>query len=194
MTTIQVKAAEQAALGPVINTLMHAFADDPAARWMYPNAEDYQNHFPDFIRAFGGGAFESGMVHETMDFEGVALWLPPGAHPDDNAIVELISRSVLQPIHGPLFALFDAMAGYHPREAHWHLTLLGVEPRRQGLGYGSALLDRALAKCDAERTLAYLESTNIKNIPLYLRHGFEVLGTIQVGTSPPITPMIRKPH
>jgi hypothetical protein len=41
---------------------------------------------------------------------------------------------------------------------------------------------------------AYLESTNPKNIPLYERHGFEVLGTIQVGTSPAVCPMLRRPR
>ena len=40
--------------------------------------------------------------------------------------------------------------------------------------------------------LACLESSNPKNIPLYERHGFELLGTIQVGASPPIFPMLRK--
>jgi hypothetical protein len=42
--------------------------------------------------------------------------------------------------------------------------------------------------------LAYLESSNLRNVPLYERHGFKVLGTIQAGGSPPITPMLRKPR
>ena len=46
---------------------------------------------------------------------------------------------------------------------------------------------------DEDGTPAYLESSNPVNISLYQRHGFEVLGTIQVGTSPPITPMLRQP-
>ena len=51
-----------------------------------------------------------------------------------------------------------------------------------------------LDACDRDHAPAYLESNNPKNVPLYERHGFELLGTIQAGTSPPIFPMLRKPR
>jgi hypothetical protein len=38
---------------------------------------------------------------------------------------------------------------------------------------------------------AYLESSNPAKVPLYERHGSVILGTIQVGSSPPIFPMLR---
>jgi hypothetical protein len=38
------------------------------------------------------------------------------------------------------------------------------------------------------------ESTNPRNVPLYERHGFERLGTIQSGSSPPLFPMLRRPR
>lgn len=63
----------------------------------------------------------------------------------------------------------------------------------QGNGFGSALLKHALIACERDNRLAFLESTNPGNDPLYQRHGFEVLGKIQVGTSPTIFPMLRKP-
>ena len=50
----------------------------------------------------------------------------------------------------------------------------------------------ALAQCDGERKAAFLESSNPKNVSLYERHGFEVLGRIQVGASPILFPMLRK--
>lgn len=34
----------------------------------------------------------------------------------------------------------------------------------------------------------------MSNITLYERHGFEVMGTIQVGAAPPVTPMLRRPR
>jgi ribosomal protein S18 acetylase RimI-like enzyme len=76
--------------------------------------------------------------------------------------------------------------------AHWHLPMIGVLPGLQGRGLGSALLHHALAHIDRTRLPAYLESSSERNVPLYLRHGFEVMGIIQVGSSPPIFPMIRQ--
>jgi ribosomal protein S18 acetylase RimI-like enzyme len=61
----------------------------------------------------------------------------------------------------------------------------------QGRRYGSALLQHILLQCNRDHAPAYLESTNPANIRLYERHGFEVLDTIQVGSSPPIFPMLR---
>jgi ribosomal protein S18 acetylase RimI-like enzyme len=86
------------------------------------------------------------------------------------------------------------MASYHPPEPHWYLPLLGVDPTRQGQGVGSALLQHATARCDQAGQLAYLESSNPANVPLYERHGFEIVGQIQAGTSPTFHPMVRKPR
>jgi GNAT superfamily N-acetyltransferase len=74
-----------------------------------------------------------------------------------------------------------------------YLPLLGVDPLYHGKGLGSVLMQHAIVICDQDNKPAYLESSNPKNIPFYERHGFELLGTIQVNTSPPIFPMLRKP-
>ncbi|MEW6149322.1 MAG: N-acetyltransferase, partial [Pseudomonadota bacterium] len=42
-----------------------------------------------------------------------------------------------------------------------------------------------------EGIAAYLESSNPRNISLYKRHGFKIIGEIQHGTSPTMTPMLR---
>ena len=65
---------------------------------------------------------------------------------------------------------------------------------RQGAGYGTELMKHALQRCDADRKLAYLESSNPRNTPFYERLGFERLGAIQAGTFPQIVPMLRKPR
>ena len=57
---------------------------------------------------------------------------------------------------------------------------------------GSALLRYALEQCDRDGMPAYLESSNPRNIPLYQRHGFEIIGTIQAGSSPTVVPMLRR--
>ena len=79
----------------------------------------------------------------------------------------------------------------HPETEHWYLPAMGVDPLHQGKGYGSALIERGLEICDHNHVAAYLESTNPMNIPLYQRFGYEVVGEIQAGSSPTITPMFR---
>lgn len=194
MKTIEAATVNPSDSARAVRTIVLAFTDDPAARWMYPDLAEYLEYFPQFVSAFGGHAFCTGGADQTDEFRGAALWLPPGVHPDDDEVVELISRSVPERNQPAMFSLFEQMARYHPREPHWHLPMIGVEPWEHGRGYGSALLHHGLARCDAEGVPAFLESSNVRNIPFYERHGFEVLGTIQVEASPPITPMLRRPR
>jgi ribosomal protein S18 acetylase RimI-like enzyme len=72
--------------------------------------------------------------------------------------------------------------------------MIGTDPRVQGTGIGSQLMRTALARCDSEATLAYLETANPRNVPLYRRFGFEVIGEIQVGKAPRMLPMLRRPR
>jgi ribosomal protein S18 acetylase RimI-like enzyme len=84
------------------------------------------------------------------------------------------------------------MAAYHPGNPHWYLPTIGIEPRLHGKGLGSALLTEALSRCDQEHMPAYLESSNPANAAFYRRLGFEALGVIRAGHSPPMVPMLRR--
>ena len=80
-------------------TLVLAFVTDPAIRWLYPDAQQYVTHFPRFLAAFGGRAFDEKTAWRFRDFSSVALWLPPGAEPDSDAIVAVLSESVAPEKH-----------------------------------------------------------------------------------------------
>jgi GNAT superfamily N-acetyltransferase len=171
-----------------------AFGGDPPCRWAWPDPQQYLEGFPRFAQAFGGGAIEHGTANYYAGFSGVALWLPPGAAPDEAALVRVIQDTVADGRKDAMFAMFEQMDVFHPREAHWHLPLIGVDPAHQGKGIGAALLRHVLKACDGQKVLAYLEATSPRNVPLYQRHGFEALGSIQVADSPPVVPMVRKPR
>jgi ribosomal protein S18 acetylase RimI-like enzyme len=175
----------------LLEVMTSAFETDPAARWVYPDVEQYRRNFPAFAQAFGGRALERDTAYYSNGFSGAALWLPPGIGPDEEAMMALLEHTIPESEKQAAFAVFEQMGSYHPAEPHWYLPLIGVVPSMQGKGHGSALLQKALLQCDRDRTLAYLESSNPRNIPLYQRHGFELLGTIQVEKSPPIFPMLR---
>jgi ribosomal protein S18 acetylase RimI-like enzyme len=114
--------------------------------------------------------------------------------PDGKAL-EKVFRGTANPEHmSELLATFEKMGQAHPKEPHWYLPMIGVDPKAQGQGLGGELMRHALARCDREKALAYLETANPRNIPLYRRFGFEVMDEIQVGAAPRMTPMVRQPR
>jgi ribosomal protein S18 acetylase RimI-like enzyme len=186
-----VTASDESSL---IDVLVRAFSTDPVSRWAWPNPQQFLMHFPSFVRALGGKAFKHGSAYYVDGYAGAALWLPPDVLPDEAALNNIFQQTVSEQIQKNVLAVFEQMDRYHPNEPHWYLPLMGVDPFQQGKGFGSVLMQHALVHCDRDSKLAYLESTNPKNISLYQRHGFELLGTIQVGMSPPLFPMLRRPR
>ena len=193
MAELEVRTATQSEIDQCVATIVLAFSGDPAARWAFSDPKTYFEIFPRFVKAFGGRAFEHGSAHHVPGCA-AALWLPPGVEPDEETMVALIESAVAENDREAMFGVFEQMAAFHPQEPHWYLPLIGADPAKQGNGHGSALLRHALAICDRDRMPAYLEASSPRNVPLYRRHGFEVLGTVQAGNSPPITPMLRKPQ
>ncbi len=178
----------------IIPSLVLAFSNDPAVRWMYPDPFQYLTYFPHFVRIFGGKAFELSTAYASDGYSGAALWFSPGVDPDIELTIGILQESVFESDRTDVFAVLEQMGEYHPKEPHWYLPMIGVEPTQQGKGYGSALMQHVLAQCDRDRFPAYLEASKPANVAFYQRHGFEVLSTIQVGASPPIFPMVRYPQ
>jgi ribosomal protein S18 acetylase RimI-like enzyme len=194
MTLPIVKTAIESDEASVIDALKLAFVADPATRWVWPDPQKYLSHFSSFARAFGGKAFAYESAHYVGNYSGAALWLPPNVHPDVDQLISLLQSTGSDEAKKDGPEVFEKMSSYHPNEPHWYLPLLGVDPLHHGKGLGSALMQHAIVTCDLDNKFAYLESSNPKNIPFYERHGFELLGTIQVNTSPSIFPMLRKPR
>jgi GNAT superfamily N-acetyltransferase len=183
--------AGEAEINHAIGTLVLAFGTDPVARWMYYEPDQYLLHIPRLFRALGTSSFEAGAAQRSGDGLGVALWLPPGVARDDESLEVVIAESILKEKQVDVGAVFEQTERYRPTEPHWYLSLIGVEVLHRNKGCGAALLEHGLCQCDREHSPAYLWSSNSQNSSLYQRHGFEVVATIQVGSSPPVFPMLR---
>lgn len=194
MDTPIVRAAGPSDEEGVVAVITLAFSADPMARWATPDPARYVAAMPQVVRAFGGNAFVHGSADYLEEYSGAAMWLPPGVDPDGERMIALVQENAPPSVLPDLMRVMEQMGAYHPSEPHWYLPLIGVDPARHGNGLGSALMRHALRRSDADGVPAYLESSNPRNIPLYERHGFEILGTIQVGSSPTLVPMLRKPR
>jgi ribosomal protein S18 acetylase RimI-like enzyme len=190
MNVPEVAVAAEEERDRVLSTILLGFSADPLVRWLYPQASDYVHSVPVFD-AFCGGAIEQGTAYRTGNFEGAALWFPPGFGPDMVKLSELLTNTISESVLEDVFRVFEAMGGLHPDEAHWYLPVIGVDPAHQGAGMGAALMKHALQIIDAQGLPACLESSNPRNISLYQRHGFEIVDSIQFGGSPVVTPMYR---
>lgn len=176
----------------VIATLVSAFIADPVERWLFPEPLEYLTHFAAFVAAFAGDAFDRQTVWRLADFSAVAMWIPPGAEPNGDAIVAALSESVSAEKQADAFSVLEQMDAAHPKDQHWYLPWLGVDRSRQGTGLGSDLLKQCLAYVDADHLPAFLETPNPRTVPFYERHGFRVTSVSQAGACPPVTSMLRR--
>lgn len=192
MTKAKMKSVSEAEQVQAIGVLTLAFTSDPMARWSLPDPVKYLEVFPSVVKAFGGNSFAIGSAYLADGGSGAALWLPPGVDPDEEALDRIFAENAPESIKDDLPSIFEQMAKFHPTEPHWYLPMIGVDPAQQGNGVGSSLMTVALEAVDRDGVIAYLESSNPKNISLYERHGFEVIGEIQAGSSPVLRPMLRK--
>jgi GNAT superfamily N-acetyltransferase len=176
-----------------IATIVSAFIRDPVERWLFAEPAQYLTRFPVFVAALGGGAFSRRTGWTLADFAAVALWLPPGAEPDTDAVIGALVDGVDEEQHADTFAVLELMGAAHPTVPHWYLAWLGVDAARSGAGLGGRLLEQCLAVVDDDHLPAFLETSNPRNIPFYERHGFEVTSVAQAGACPPVTSMLRAP-
>lgn len=200
MSGITVRPAERADAAPLGATLARAFFDDPAFVWLLPLPATRQRRLR---RSFWTILLAEVLHHRTVEVAcegdrivGGALWLPPGHWRPS------LSRQLLGlPGHISAFgrrigyaqALAQATVRSHPREPHWYLHTIGVDPGHQGRGVGSALLQSRLRRCDKDTQPAYLESSKARNVPLYERFGFQSTGRLELPAGAPVITTMWRP-
>jgi hypothetical protein len=63
----------------IIAVMALAFSADPAARWTWPDPQQYLRHFPGFVMALGGKAFAHGSAYYVDGYEQMAALPSAGA-------------------------------------------------------------------------------------------------------------------
>ena len=86
----EVRAATSQERDWVLSTIEVAFINDPVMRFCWPRAKEYLTGIRHVANAMGGKAFDHGSAYLAPGFSGVALWVPPGVHPDLEPIGALI--------------------------------------------------------------------------------------------------------
>lgn len=176
-------------LETLVDTLSDSFAHDPVLNWVFPQTQLY----PDFFRLLIKDMYlPRGMMHLEDAGHAAALWLPPEERfeiPPRLALLSLASKFILRGGPGILWRLHQqgqVFDKHLPKEPHYYLQFIGCRQDAQGQGVGAALLKQGTRICDEHGMPAYLESSNIRNVPLYQRHGFVVQAEEPVAKNGPM--------
>jgi ribosomal protein S18 acetylase RimI-like enzyme len=190
---------EAALLGEV---LADAFAEDPVFAWLIPpRVRGREIRLRTFFTSMSRGYLRRGKpCYLTGDASAAALWSAPGAWamPLSQVILEAAPNAVA--LRGGLVRALRTQAQIEHLHAgqstpHWYLGYLGTRRDRQGEGLGTQMLRAVLAGADTDGVPAYLESSNERNLALYERSGFRVIGELEaLGHGPTIWRMWREPQ
>ncbi|GAA2591192.1 MULTISPECIES: GNAT family N-acetyltransferase [Streptomyces] len=181
----------------VVRLLDEAFQDDPVSSWVFPGEEYRRRTHHRLMAAFADAVFAGGRVDLTEDGAACALWLPVPAEAqagDEDGPAQV--REAVDPGNERVELIARLTEDIHPAgRAHAYLWMIGVAPGRQGEGLGTALIERALGRCDREGLPAYLEASSARGRVLYERLGFEFTGrALELPDGPRMWPMWREPR
>jgi ribosomal protein S18 acetylase RimI-like enzyme len=202
------RAAEQpveagaADRGAVARDLALAFSDYPMFRWFMRTDARREPALHSFFRTLTAGALAEGNLILRPSTGGAAsVWVASETIREAAFWENLRGLPMMLQATGlarfpRIASLRKAMDLHHPMaRPHAYLWLLGVTPAAQGKGVGSRLLSAGLARVDAQRRPAFLETSTEANVALYRRHGFEVIDEYWVRPdSPPSWAMWREPQ
>ncbi len=196
--SIAARRATPADAARISRLLAAAFSRDPVFNWMTRTSGRAAALSRFFHWVMRERAIPLGETWITSDGYAAASWIAPYAEAKpENFRDELRLLSVLLSLTGVSrfargAAMAKAMEDSHPPEPYFYLAFVGVAPRFQGTGLGTALLEHTLTRVDASGMPAFLENSNPRNIKLYERFGFRVTREIVARKdAPPLYAMSR---
>jgi ribosomal protein S18 acetylase RimI-like enzyme len=170
-------------LGRAESTLVDAFAGDPMTSHFFPRDCRRQ---PGLRRIFRIGLRNGqwyGRVDSLHEGRAVAIWLR-----SDQAgmnLIRLLRTGVIAAAFAlgwsstrRIFRFLRSIEEVRLRslpQPHWYLFNLAVSPERQSQGLGALLLRHGIARAEERGMPCFLETTNIRNVGFYEKHGFQLV-------------------
>ena len=180
---VVIRTATSADAAAIAEMMSRAFHDDPVMRWVVPRAarrpRRLRRLYEAIVRYEGVPLGATDVAIFAGAVVGAAVWRPPrrSMTPWQAVRFALSCGWALGTDIPRMTAMGRSVFRGYPRQPHWYLQLLAVDPDTQGSGVGTELVRRGLERVDRDGAVAYLETTQ-GNLAFYDRLGFPAVGEI----------------
>jgi GNAT superfamily N-acetyltransferase len=199
VAAIDVAPARRSDVRALSRVLGRAFDDDPVAMWIWPDDQTRLKKLTRFFAAttrwhhLAAGGVE--VARGDGPIGAVAIWDPPGQW-EASRFRELLMLPSVALAFGRRGSVaeevLETMHRHHPEEPHWYLPFIGSDPSVRGAGFGQALMQSTVDRCDDEHAPAYLEASKPHLVGYYTRFGFVETGQLALPNGgPSLWPMWR---
>lgn len=179
----------------LLETLAAAFVTDPLYRWLFPDPATRSEAVRANFELMLALAHDRGIVDTDPTGIAVAIWTEPNVEllDDPTPFLELLDRWAPTRRDAALAGMARCADFARPQDDTLHV--LAVHPDHQSRGVAQRLLSPKLRQLDHDGGSAYLESSSERNLSVYQRCNFELLGEVGVPDGGPVMrPMRREPQ
>lgn len=189
-----------------LKILAEAFFQDPLFEFFWPDQEERSRKIGPVLKLFLEGSSQV-FTLDAPDGSCAAVMgaFAPGEYPPSflrllSALPMLIGTAVGLLITDGMgllqkfWNIYSDAEKIRPKEPHWYIVVIGVDPEHQGKNCGGKLLGRILLQADEQQVPVYLECSNPRSLDFYAKHGFSVNQEVRpCAGCPPIWGVVRKP-
>ena len=170
--------------------VFYALQNDPLSFYYYPHPIERKNKtLPRCEYTILLGILTGEVYTIPSNIKGVAIWNTYGIKDQTTGeqSKEIIRK--LRKVKRKMFSdrrfskkyritleICNSLHNEHANFPHWNLTMLTVDPLRQGEGYASILIRSKLREIDKQNLPCYLQTQNENNMSLFEHFGFKLVG------------------
>jgi len=197
---VRIRSSQVELLGGV---LTQAFYKDPGVEYILPDARTRRSVLSWFFTSVAIRASRlCGEVYTTVNLDGGALWIRPGAEwtLDQAVRSEMVSlpfrldlRSITRWINVRRY--LESVRSRLADKPHWYLVVLGRGPSTTKTAIRGALMTPVLAKANWDLRSCYVETFHERDLSFYEQYGFQIAGAGQIPKAgPSFWALIRPPR